>query len=145
MISIIHEPSVITLFSKVFDNFCKTIDEKTQSDLVGSFLSAIKKFYQNFGQDEIKQIEMSDLRFLIYEQDIIMIFFLLDVSDNSIEYKKILKICCNTFFRIYHNQITNNFNEISIFQDFNLTLKEILKIPPEKIEPTCLNCPMGLK
>jgi len=91
MISIIHEPSDITLFSKVFDNFCKLIDEKTQSDLVGSFLSAIKKFSQNFGQNEIKQIEMSDLRFLIYEQDTIMIFFLLDVSDNSTEYKKFLK------------------------------------------------------
>lgn len=86
MISIIHEPSEITLFSKVFDNFCKSINNKTQSDLVGSFISAIKKFSQNFGQEEIKQIEMSDLRFLIYEQDVIMIFFLLDASDNSAEY-----------------------------------------------------------
>jgi len=91
MISIIHEPSGITLFSRVFDNFCKSINDKTQSDLVGSFISAIKKFSQNFGQYEIKQIEMSDIRFIIYEQDTIMIFFLLDVSDNSTEYKKFLK------------------------------------------------------
>lgn len=145
MISIIHEPSGITLFSKIFDKFCELINDKTQSDLVGSFLSAIKKFSQSFGQDEIKQIEMSDIRFLIYEQDRIMIFLLIDVTDNIEEYKKILRICCNSFFQIYHFQIRKNFNDISVFQQFNPVLKEILKIPPEKIEPTCLNCPMGLR
>lgn len=65
--------------------------------------------------------------------------------DNIEEYKKILKICYNSFFQIYHFQIKKKFNNISVFQQFNPVLKKILKIPPEKIEPTCLNCPIGLK
>ena len=145
MVSFIHAPSGITLFSRIFEGFCERINEAAQSELIGCFISAIKSFSQEFNQNEIKHIEMSNLTFLISEQDHVMIFFLLDVTNNTMEYRKSLKICLNAFLRMYHGEIKNNYNDISKFENFNSILQEILKISPDKIEPSCLNCPMGQK
>ena len=143
MVSLIHIPSGITLFSRIFDKFCEGINQEFEFTLIGSFITAIKMFSQKFGQNEIKQIEMSSLRFLIYEQKRVMIFFLLNISDDILEYKRSLRICMNAFLQMFHKDIYKNYNNTAIFQDFNPILQEILKISLDKIEPSCLNCPMG--
>jgi len=145
MVSIIHNPSSITLFSKVFDKFCEDINERLSSDLIGGFISAIKMFSQEFGQNEIKQIEMSTLKFLMYEKEGIMIFFILDNDDNIIHFKKSLIICLNAFLDMFPKEVLVNVYEISNFVKFNPVLHEILAIAPEKIEESCLNCSMGMK
>ena len=145
MVSIIHSPSGITLFSRIFEKFCEKISEEMGAALIGSFISAIKTLSQEFGQDEIKQIEMSTLKFLIYEKNQIMIFFLLDNTDGIEDYKKILIVCLNAFFKMFSKDIYEKYNNTFIFQEFNPILHEIFKIPPEKIEPSCLNCLMGQK
>jgi hypothetical protein len=145
MVSIIHADSGITLFSRVFDKFCELVEDKQRSDLIGSFIGAIKKFSQEFSQDEIRLIEMSNLKFLCSERDNILIFFILEGNDNVQEYEKSLKMSLRIFLMLFSQQINDNYNNISIFQRFNIILQDILKIPPEKIEPSCLNCPMGQK
>lgn len=141
MISIIHSPSGITLFSRIFENFCEKINNDLETDLIGSFISAIRKFSKNFGQDEIKQIEMSTLKFIIYEKEKILIFFLLDNSDKRLDYEKSLKICLNIFLEMFYKDNYTPYNSTSSFKKFNPILQEILKISPEKIEPSCLSCP----
>ncbi len=74
-----------------------------------------------------------------------MIFFLLDDNDQNEEYKKTLIICLNTFLDLFSKEISEYYYDTHIFQKFNPILQEILKIPPEEIEPSCLNCPMGQK
>lgn len=143
MVSIVHSDSGITLYSRIFEKFCEDIDNGLNSELIGAFFTAIKGFSKQFGQNEIKQIEMSTLKFLIHEKDKVMIFFLLDDNDQIEEYKKTLIICLNTFLDLY--SIREFYYETHIFQKFNPILQEILKIPPEEIEPSCLNCPMGQK
>lgn len=145
MVSIIQSESGITLYSRIFNNFCEEIDNKLNSELIGAFFTAIKGFSKQFGQNEIKQIEMSTLKFLIHERDKVMIFFLLDDNDNIEEYKKTLMVCLNTFHELFSKEIREYYYETHKFQKFNSILQEILKIPPEKIQPSCLNCPMGQK
>jgi hypothetical protein len=145
MVSIVHSDSGITLFSRVFEDFCDNIDNGLNSELIGAFFTAIKGFSKQFGQNEIKQIEMSTLKFIIHERDKVMIFFLLDDNDNIEEYKKTLMVSLNTFLEIFSKEVSEYYYETHIFQKFNSILQEILKIPPEKIQPSCLNCPMGQK
>ena len=145
MVSLIHISSGITLFSRIFDKFCENINSESETQLIGCFISAIKKFSQELGQKGIKQIEMSNLKVLIHEHDPIIIFILIDNSDDSEDYSKTLIMCCNAFFQVYRKEINENYNKTSIFQKFNPILQEILKIPPDKIEPSCINCPMGQK
>ncbi len=145
MVSIIHSDSGITLFSRVFEDFCENIDNGLNSDLIGAFFTALRGFSQQFGQREIKQIEMSTVKFLIHERDKVMIFFLLDNNDQIAEYKKTLIICLNTFLDLFSKEIHEYYYETHKFQKFNQILQEILKIPPEEIEPSCLNCLMGQK
>ncbi|MHA1491615.1 MAG: hypothetical protein ACTSRI_18420, partial [Promethearchaeota archaeon] len=139
MVSIIHGLSGITLFSRVFESFCEDISEELSSELIGSFLTAIKLFSREFGQDKIKQIEMSTIKFLIYEKERVMIFFLLDSSDIILEYEMSLKFCLNIFLEMFSKQIYSNYQNVDIFQNYNPVLHEILKVPPDKIEPSCLN------
>lgn len=145
MLSIIDSLSGITLFSKVFNEFCKNIDNNISYDLIGGFITAIKQFSKQFGQLEIRQIEMDTLKLLIYEKFDVMIFFLLDHDDKIKEYKKSLVICMNVFLKMFKADLKDNVNNTTYFQDFNSIIYEILKIPPEKIEPSCLNCAMGQK
>lgn len=145
MVSIIQSESGITLYSRIFDNFCEDIDNKLNSELIGAFFTAIKGFSKQFGQNEIKQIEMSTLKFIIHERDNVMIFFLLDDNDNIEEYKKTLMVSLNTFLGMFSKEVSEFYYETHKFQKFNSILQEILKIPPEKINPSCLNCPMGQK
>ncbi len=145
MVSIIHSVSGITLYSQVFDSFCKKFDENFDYEIIGSFISAIKVFSHEFGQDEIKQIEMSTLKFLMYEKKDLIIFFLLDANDQNDSYKKSLIITLNTFLKLFSEEISKNYNQINLFYKFTPILREILRIPPEKIEVSCLNCPFGQK
>ncbi|MHC1591897.1 MAG: hypothetical protein ACXQS8_07415 [Candidatus Helarchaeales archaeon] len=146
MVSIIHALSGITLFSRVFESFCEKANGEIEADLIGCFVSAIRLFSQEFGQNEIKKIEMSRLKLLIHEREGIIIFFLIDSSDIAAEYEKILKTCLNVFIQMFKTYLHGNFHiERQIFQNFNPVLQELLEIPPERIEPSCLNCPMGRK
>ena len=143
MVSIIHSSSGITLFTRIFEKFCEGIDN--DSELVGCFISALKKFATEFGQDTIKQIEMNDLKFLIYEKDSVLAFFLLDQNDNSDEYKKLITMCMKSFLQMYGNEISSHINLVTFFDGFNQILQEILKISPSEIEPSCMSCEMGKK
>ncbi|MHA1491619.1 MAG: hypothetical protein ACTSRI_18440 [Promethearchaeota archaeon] len=135
MVSIIHNPSGLTLYSKEFKKIEENKNDHLESDLIGSFITALKLFSHEFGQDEIKHIEMSTLRFLIYEKNKIMIFFLLDNTDDILKYKVKLKLCLNAFFKMFSKQIYSNYHEVNIFQKYNPVLHEILEVPPsnEKI------------
>lgn len=145
MISIVHAASGLTLYTKVFDEFCNDLDNDGTTELIGSFLSALKIFSQQFGQDEIRQVEMNTIKFLIYEQNGMLIFFVLDNDDDVEMYKKSLRMSLKAFHEVFSKAIKENYNEIAQFTEFNPILQEILKVPPEKIEFSCLECPMGQK
>ncbi|MHA1659823.1 MAG: hypothetical protein ACTSUT_11980, partial [Promethearchaeota archaeon] len=61
------------------------------------------------------------------------------------EYEMSLKFCLNIFLEMFSKQIYSNYQNVDIFQNYNPVLHEILKVPPDKIEPSCLNCKRGLK
>lgn len=146
MVSLIHYPSGVTLFSKIFNKFCENFDDDIlKLELIGNFITALKMFSKEFGQDKIKQIEMSTLKFLIYEKSDIMNVFLLDIDDNIENYKKNLIVCLNVFLKMFSRDLQRDFNDLNKFKPFNPILHEILKTPPEKIENSFLDCPIGLK
>jgi hypothetical protein len=145
MVSIVHVQSGLTLYTKIFDEFCNDIDNEGNSELIGSFLTALKAFSQQFGQDKIRQIDMNTIKFLIYEKDGLLIFFVLDEDDKIKSYKKSLRMSLKAFQEVFSRAISHNYNEITQFSEFNPILQEILKVPPEKIEYSCLECPMGKK
>ena len=119
MVSIVHSVSGITLFTKVFNDFCEEVDGEISMELIGSFLTAIKLFSKQFGQDEIKQIEMSTLKFLITEKEGIMVFFLTEHDDKTEEYKRLLTMCCKTFKETYFKNANGCINDIDRLKGFN--------------------------
>jgi hypothetical protein len=146
MISVLHNTSGITLFSKVFNNFCETIDPKSNSELIGCFINALSKFSRELGQSEIKQIEMTSLKFLISVNNDVMILFVLDREDNREDYTKSLQMCLKIFLKMFSEDIeANRVHNLTNFRQFNPILYEILKINPSHIEESCLTCPMWQK
>jgi hypothetical protein len=145
MISLIHIPSGITLFSRVFDKFCERIGKGLSYDLIGCFIKAFKVFSQELEQEDIKLLEMSSLKFICCSEQTVLIFFVLDESDNTTAYGKTLKIALNTFLMLFKKEIQFHPNNTALFQTYNSVLNELLKIPHDQIEPSCLNCTMGIK
>ena len=144
MVTIIHLESGITLFSRIFENFCQVNDDEI--DTIGCFMNAMELLSKNLGQEGIRQIEMSDLNILIYEKHPIFIAFIIDLKDNLEEYKKKLSICLATFLKEYSDVLnTNNYYDISIFNNFNITLQEILDMSINEINLACPNCEFGSK
>ena len=144
MVTIIHLESGITLFSRIFENFCQVIDDEI--DTLGCFMNAMELLSKNLGQEGIRQIEMSDLNILIYEKDPILMAFIIDRNDNLEESKKKLSICLATFIKEYSDVLNNNnYHDISIFNNFNITLQEILDLSIDEIDLACPNCEFGSK
>ncbi|MFW9990361.1 MAG: hypothetical protein ACFFC3_17095 [Candidatus Odinarchaeota archaeon] len=82
---------------------------------------------------------------MIYEKNDIMNVFLLDIDDNIEDFRKDFIVCLNVFLKMFSSEIQKEIKDLKKFQTFNPMLHEILKISPEKIESSCLNCPIGLK
>lgn len=143
LVSVLHLESGITLFSRVFENFCKTVGDDT--DLIGCFVSAMDSFSKQLGQEGVKQIEMSNLKILMFEKRPILIFFALELIDDLQEYQKKISICANTFLKKYKTELKKNFHHIELFKSFNPIIQEILEFPLEKLNEVCPDCEFEIK
>ena len=143
MVSILHLESGITLFARVLENFCKIVGDDT--DLLGCFVSAMESFSKQLGQKGVKQVEMSNLKLLMFEKEPILVVFALDLTDDVKEYQKKISICTNTFLKKYKTELKKNINQIELFKSFNAILQEILEFPLEKLNVVCPDCEFDLK
>ncbi|MFX1339663.1 MAG: hypothetical protein ACFFDK_13705 [Promethearchaeota archaeon] len=144
MVIVINLEGGIPLFSRIFEKFCQVSDDEI--DLIGCFVNAIELFSKNLGQDGIRKIEMSDVNVLIYEKHSILMAFIIDLKDNLEEYQKKLSICLGTFLKDYSDVLINDsYHNISIFNNFNITLRKILDTTIDEINLACPNCEFGSK
>ncbi|MHA1723273.1 MAG: hypothetical protein ACTSYC_11975 [Promethearchaeota archaeon] len=127
MILIINISSGITLFTKVSENFHKKIKNSFAPELIGSFLTAMWHFSRELGQNGIKSIEMNDLRFLMYEKNETMIFFLIEGKDEIQIYKEKLIKCLNAFLMMYPHDIKKEVKKIKHFRNFEEILNQLIK------------------
>lgn len=127
MVSIINRPSGITLFTKVFEGFYEKTDTTLCSELIGSFISAIRQFSTELGQNKIKLIEMNDLKFMMHEKDNTLIFFLVDNRDSISKYKKSLVSCLKAFLLLYPENSIKEVKNIKRFQNFHKVINNLLE------------------
>jgi len=109
-----------------YQNFSDKIEGDEQ--LAASLFNVIQTFAETYLNEEVRSIVADNDKLLFFQGDSFSIIIRTDMNSKLDEKSKKLKALRDEFFKRYHKNLKCNITDISIYDDFEETIRNIFKI-----------------